>query len=121
MSINSCYEDISKYNSMKSNLHNVVNSLNNSSNKVSPLANSITAVYNMNDNSTPIVQKCVGLHKDIVGTSNFITNTIIPAIDDAIRGKRQEIARIEAENRRREEEERRRREEAKRNAENSKR
>lgn len=116
MSINSCYDDISKFNNIKSNLENVVSSLNLAAGSCSPISNTIMSVYNVNDNGTPIVVNSNKLHKDIVETAKYIKNTVIPSIDSAIQGRRNQIekleeqARQEAEKKRKEEEEKRQKE-----------
>lgn len=96
MSISSCYNDIGNYNAIKANLANISNGLKRSADQLSNIPNIITSAYNVDDGSTPVVGKVNKLGNDIAGTFNYINGTIIPAIDDAIRRKRNEISRLEA-------------------------
>lgn len=97
MSIYSCYEDIGRYNALKASLSNVVSSLNASTTKISPVPNIIYSAYNVDDNETPVVGRIKKLNQDIAGTSTYISNVVIPAIDAAISKKRREIFRLEQE------------------------
>ena len=116
MSISSCYDDITKFNTIKSNLENVVSNLNEATNRLSPVANNIYAIYNVDESQTPISSRSDGLKNDIVNTVSYIKGTIIPAINNAIVNRKNTIAKLEEEQRRREEE-REREEQERREAE----
>ena len=75
------YDDISKYNAMKANLENIVNRLSLAIDKLSPVPNRISSVYNIDDFPTPIVKRCNNTKNDIINTRNYIVRYIIPAID----------------------------------------
>ena len=53
-----------------------------------------------------IVGRIIDLNGDIVSTCNYLSNKVIPAIDNAINNLYSEISRLEAEEREREERER---------------
>lgn len=108
MSIESCYNDISRLQSLKSNLQSANSDLRIATYRFTPITYNLSANYRINDSETPITQRVKRLHNDIASTNEYISNVVIPAIDDAINGKRNEIERLEAEQRA--EEERRRRE-----------
>lgn len=99
MSISSCYNDIRMYNATKANMVSVANSLKSAINQFSSMPNTIGSAYSVDDNSTPIVGKCNELRNDMIGTFNTINGTILPAIDNAIARKRNQISRLEAEER----------------------
>ena len=97
MSISSCCDEIRMYNAAKANLVNVSNNLKRAIDQFSAVPNIINSAYSVDENSTPVVGKCTNLINDMVGTFNFINGTVIPAIDNAIMGKRNQISRLEAE------------------------
>ncbi len=97
MSISSCYDAIGRYNALKASLANVVNSLNSSQAKLSPVSNLVYSAYSVDENETPVVGRIKGISQDIASTSSYITNVVIPAIDRAITQKRNEANRLETE------------------------
>lgn len=95
MSINSCYEDISRFNELKVKLSAVVTSLNQTVNNMSSIPNTIVSAYNMDEAETPVVTGFINLGNDIANTSNYISNVILPAIDIAIYNKKVDIYNME--------------------------
>lgn len=112
-----CYEQITKYENLKTSLARTVGLLRNANGCSTNLGNKIESVYTVNDSGTPIVERCEKLATSIGNEANFITGTVIPACDESINSLKQEIARIEEEERKaREEAERIAREVAENNA-----
>lgn len=97
MSVNSCYEAIGRYNALKVSLSNVVGQLNAAHSRISPVPGAILSSYSVNENKTPIVGRVEALDKDIADTANYISKTVIPAIDKAISQKRKEITQLQQE------------------------
>ena len=96
-SISAYYNEINKYNALKSKLYAISNSLNSSASKISDLPQTITSVFSLEDTNACISNKCKKLNTDIVATSNYIKNVVIPGIDNAISRCRYMIAKLEAE------------------------
>lgn len=96
MSISAYYNEISKYNALKAKLYSIINSLNESANCIVDLPQSITTAYSLNENDVSIAKRCKSLNKDIVATSNYIKNVVIPSIDNSISRCRYNIAKLEA-------------------------
>lgn len=99
--INSCYQDISRYNELRIKLINIVNGLNGTVSCLSSIPNGIASNYNVDGNSTPITNRIVDLGNDIVSTSNYIVKALLPAIDVAINNKRKEIYNLQIQQQRR--------------------
>lgn len=95
MSINSCYQDISRYYELRIKLVNVVNGLNGTISCLSSIPNGIVANYSIDGNATPIANRTVNLSNDIVSTANYIARAVLPAIDVAINNKRREIYNLQ--------------------------
>lgn len=102
-------QDLQAYENLKANLNKTVENLNTAGNHAEKIGPTINSNYTVNRNPSNIGERANNLADDITGTSNYVRNTIIPAIDN-------KIQEIEAEIRRIEEEERRAREEAERRA-----
>lgn len=98
-SISSCNNDIRMYNNTKANLVNVANSLKTAIDQFSSVPKIISSAYSVDEDSTPVVGKCIELRKSMIGTFNSINGTIIPAIDNAIARKRNQISNLEAQER----------------------
>lgn len=95
MSINSCYEDISRFNELKVKLSSIVSSLNQTNNNLSSIPNTIVSVYNIDEAESPVVTGFKNLSIDIANTSSYISDVIIPAIDIAIYNKKVDIYNME--------------------------
>lgn len=96
MSIGSCYNEIRMYNDTKVRLSSLAEYLKGAIDSFSNVANTISSNYSLDENPTPIVGKCNALTNDMAGTFNSIYNVLIPAIDNAIARKRNQIAMLEA-------------------------
>ncbi len=95
-SVQSCYHDISVYNAMRVNLISVANHLNAAASKLAPVGNNVYSVYHIDENKTPISQRSDKLVDDIRGTSQYISNVLLPAIDASIRNKKNEAQYLES-------------------------
>lgn len=96
MSISAYYNEISKYNALKVRLSTIINSLNESAGCIADLPQTITTTFSLNENDVCLAKDCMKLNNDIVATSNYIKNVVIPGIDNSISRCRYNIARLEA-------------------------
>ncbi|MBQ8534224.1 MAG: hypothetical protein IJ463_00880 [Bacilli bacterium] len=96
MSISAYYNEISKYNALKVRLSAIINSLNGSAGCIADLPQTITTTFSLNENDACIAKDCKKLNDDIVATSNYIKNVVIPGIDNSISRCRYNIAKLEA-------------------------
>lgn len=87
------YEEINRYNSLKSKLSNIVSQLQKSSNNISKAPDELTKVYSYNSGGTFLSEKIKILCNDMTETSNHINNVILPAIDSAIYKLKRKIAK----------------------------
>jgi chromosome segregation ATPase len=94
--INNLNIEINKYNNLKMKLTSIINSLNESSASIADLPSTINNSYSLNENDVSIAKRCKSLNKDIVATSNYIKNVVIPSIDNSISRCRYNIAKLEA-------------------------
>ena len=97
MSIESYYTQINRYRELKSHLINVVNNLNNAKSNIDQTKSNLESSYTIDDNPTPIAEKCNSLSLDIIKTSETLSNKVIPAIDSAILSTKNQIQALEAE------------------------
>ncbi len=96
MSIQSLYNDINLLNSSKVRFLNIVHNLNSSVSKLSYAGERVSSIYSIDDTPTPIVSRCQKLSNDMIGMINYITGTVLPAIDQSIVRKNNEILREQA-------------------------
>lgn len=94
--INNLNIEINKYNNLKAKLSSIINSLNESSVSIADLPSTITTTYSLNENDATLTKDCKKLNDDIVATSNYIKNVVIPGIDNSISRCRYNISRLEA-------------------------
>lgn len=94
--INNLNIEINKYNNLKVKLSSIINSLNESSGSIVDLPSTITAAFSLNENDATITKNCKKLNDDIVATSNYINNVVIPGIDNSITRCRYNISKLEA-------------------------
>lgn len=94
--INNLNIEINKYNNLKVKLSSIVNSLNESSGCIADLPTTITTTYSLDENDASLTKDCIKLNDDIVATSNYIKNVVIPGIDNSINRCRYNISRLEA-------------------------
>ena len=97
MSISAYYNEINKYNALKAKLFSIIDALNGSSTGIVGLPQTITNSFSLNENEASIAKDCKKLNDDIVATSNYLKNVVIPGIDNAISRCRYNIAKLEAE------------------------
>ncbi len=106
-------QELQEYENLKANLNKTVENLGNASESAFKINPGVTANYTINKNPSAVGERADNLAKKISETSNYVRNTIIPAINTKQENIRAEIRRIEEEERRaREEAERRAREAA---------
>lgn len=106
--ISGCYAEIRKYEALSSSISSLVSLLNSDEKNFGNLKKSLQENYLVNSDITPVYDKTNNLSVDVNKTSNYLKNTILPAIVSAIRALYRRIAELEAEA----EAERRRQEEA---------
>ena len=104
-----CYADIRKYEALSSSISSLVSLLDSNDKDFENLKKNIQDNYLVNGDVTPVYDKTNNLAVDVDKTSNYLKNTILPAISFAIKALYRRIAEIEAEE---EEAERRKQEEA---------
>lgn len=104
--ISGCYAEIRKYEALSSSISSIISLLNSNDKNFENLKKSIQENYLVNNDVTPIYDKTNNLAVDVNKTSNYLKNTILPAISSAIKALYRRIAELEAE-----EEARRRRKE----------
>lgn len=102
--VQDCTNNINKYNALKDNIYVIINHLNNANDYSFKAKNQLDGVYTINDSNTNIYSRIKLLSENINSTSNYLKNTIIPAIDNAINGLNNQIKAIQEEERRRAEE-----------------
>lgn len=102
--VQDCTDSINKYNALKDNIYAIINHLNNATDYSYKAKNQLDGVYTINDYNTNLYSRTKSLAENIGSTSNYLKNTIIPAIDNAINGLNDQIVAIQEEERRRAEE-----------------
>jgi prefoldin subunit 5 len=89
--------DNSMLDNLKSELTSVSTYLKSASVDVNKLAINLDSNYKVNDDSSKAVTRTNTLKTNIENESTYISNTVIPAIDEQIRRNNEEIRRIEEE------------------------
>ncbi len=106
--------ELSQYDTLKTKLNNCNNYLSKANSEIINIKSTVDANYQINDDGSIISEKADGLSKKTAETSNYLKNSVIPAIDAKQNQIREQIRQIE-----REEEEEREREERARSSYNS--
>ena len=94
-SISECYRKISKYKTLKENINSISSKLLESYNSTSSLVREISDKYNLNDDRTSIEKRSTDLKDAINNEKNYLEDTVIPAINEAISDLYDEIERLE--------------------------
>ena len=105
-------QDIAKYNALRDKVGRIINELEVATRSAGSLENELASDYKVDNDSAKVSERANSLNRGLSETAAYLKGTIIPSIDNAIAGVRQDIYRMQEEERQREEEERRRREEA---------
>lgn len=95
--ISGCYADIRKYEALSSSISSLISLLDSNDKNFVNLKKNIQENYLINGDVTPIYDKTNNLAVDVDKTSNYLKNTILPAISSAIKALYRKIAEIEAE------------------------
>ncbi len=103
--ISGCYAEIRKYEALSSSISSLVSLLNSNEKNFGNLKKSLQENYLVNSDITPVYDMTNNLSVDVNKTSNYLKNTILPAISSAIRALYRRIAELEAEAERRRQEE----------------
>lgn len=110
-------QELAQYDVLKDKLIATIGILNKAHGPVNNIKPTIEQHYSVDDSGNTAGVRASKLAGKISGTSNYVKNTVLPAIDQKSESIKREIRRIEEEERRaREEAERRAREEAERAA-----
>ena len=96
-SISQCQYNIQRYRTLKTKINSIISNLSFAITNTDDLNTEIKSKYQVNDNYTPVVTRTTNLKNNIKKTSNYLNNTIIPAIDSAISDLYKEIARLKEE------------------------
>lgn len=96
-SIESCRYDIRRYNTIKANVQNIINYLNNYNNQCEDLAREIKKVYSVDNEDTNLYNSVNAIKNDVQKTSNYLKNTIIPSINNAVKELNRQISSLQAE------------------------
>ncbi len=99
-SIAECRNNINNYNTLKSKVNSIITYLNNYNDKDDIVLTKLDQNYSINSENANIYGTLNNLSTDINKTSNYLKNTILPEIDNAIRNENNTIAAIEEEQRR---------------------
>lgn len=91
--------EINQYESLKSNLNQIANSLTSASSCCEKLPSTLKTHYIINNDTNNGVLRSEKLRKEIKEKAEEIFETYIPAIDDKIEELKKEIKRIEEEER----------------------
>ena len=94
--INSYRNSIARYNTLKANLADIAAELSLSKGSLDDFSGTLNEVYSIDDNDSTLCTKVKNVQEDITTTSNFIKNTVIPAVDRAIIKCHNKIAEIGA-------------------------
>lgn len=93
--------ELVEYDRLKTKLAVVVGSLNKGGNDVNNIKPTIENHYSVNESGNTAGIRAKNLADNILETSNYVKNTIFPAIDEKIEEIKREIKRIEEEEARR--------------------
>ena len=108
--------DLVTYANLKDNLSKTASDLSDASSSAYKIKPAITQHYTVDKAASQVTERTDKLASNIAETSNYVRNTIIPAIDSKMESIKAEIRRIEEEERRAREEAERAAEEARRRA-----
>ncbi len=95
--ISGCYAEIRKYEALSSSISSIISLLNSNDKNFENIKKTIQENYLVNNDVTPIYDKTNNLGVDVNKTSNYLKNTILPAISSAIRTLYRRIAELQAE------------------------
>ena len=96
-SISQCEYDIRRYENLKLKIKSILSKLYSAVNNANNFNDEIKSKYQVDDNYTPIVSRTDNLKNDMQATCNYLSNTVLPAINLAIVDLKNEIAILEAE------------------------
>lgn len=96
-SIAECYSQIRQYQELSKDIANIISKINACADNFKKLDETLVDNYNINGNTTPVYDRLSELDKEASKTSNYLNNTIIPAINSAISDLYRRIAELEAE------------------------
>lgn len=99
-SISGCYSQIRQFETLSSNISNIISLLNNTADNFDSLMDKLVEIYNVNGDVTPVHDLIKELDDDKSKTSNYLKNSVIPAINSAISALYRRIAELEEEARR---------------------
>lgn len=99
-SISGCYAQIRQFETLSSNVSNIISLLNGTTDKFDSIMDKLTDIYNVNGDVTPVYDLLKDLDGDKSKTSNYLKNSVIPAINSAINALYRRIAELEEEARR---------------------
>lgn len=99
-SISGCYSQIRQFENLSRNISSIIDSLNNTDDKFKDIMDKLTDNYNVNGEVTPVYDLVKDLDDDKSKTSNYLKNSVIPAINSAIKALYRRIAQLEEEARR---------------------
>lgn len=97
--ISQCENNIRRYRVLKSDINSILKKLSISIDSTRDLNNEIKNKYLVNDNFTPIVVRNDKLKNNIESTYNYLSGTILPAIDLAISNLYKQISKLKREER----------------------
>lgn len=89
--------DINKYEDIKVQIGRIVLKLNDSADAAGRLGFKITSDFKINNDGAAVGERAMSLEKKLNRTADYLTNTILPAIESAIGEAKQRIAQIEQE------------------------
>lgn len=89
--------DLTRYEYLKNNLGTVVTELNSANDSIGKIKTTIDDNYSINDSGNKTGERAKKLYNNVSETSNYVKNTIIPAINKKMEEIRKEIERIEEE------------------------
>lgn len=84
--------DLRRYKTIRTNLNSIVNELSYAIDNADDVGNSIKSRYLVNDDYTPAVSRSRQLKSNLTNERNYIRNSVIPAINLAIRDLEKKIA-----------------------------
>lgn len=96
-----CYAEIRKYQTLSSGVSSVISQLNSCNSNYVNLKKNIQENYLVNNDTTPVYDRVSKLETEAHKISNYLSNTILPAIAAAIQALYRRIAELEEEERRR--------------------
>lgn len=98
MDVKTTYQnDVTKYTNLKNNVTNIVNELTTAISSCSSIDDSVKNKYIVDDENTPVESRISTLIVNMTTTRDYLRDTILPAIDNAIAGTNNKIASIKDE------------------------